>query len=222
MKVLIACEESQAVTIEFRKLGIEAFSCDIQECSGGHPEWHIKGDAIDTIYGQHWDLMIGHPPCTYLSFVGIRWFNIDRYKDKAVERHQKKDEAINFFLKMWNAPIKHICLENPRGFIQNQLPYSQMIHPYYFGDECTKATLLWLKNLPKLFHSKGDLFSDKTHVYKGEMAISGSGSERLFGMHMLKLSQPERAKLRSKTFPGIAKAMATQWTEYLLSQKPTP
>lgn len=211
MKVLIACEESQTVCKAFRALGHEAYSCDIQECSGGHPEWHIQGDAITEAYrGGGYDMMIAHPPCTYISYAGIRWFNIHRYGNAAIERIDKMNDAIKFFLLMWNAPIGKICIENPRGFIQNFLKPSQTIQPYYFGDETSKTTLLWLKGLEPLAHTKGnDLFNTKTHVFKG--AMCSSGSEALFGTHTLRLSKAERSKLRSKTFPGIAQAMALQW-----------
>lgn len=212
MRVLIACEESQAVCKEFRRLGHEAYSCDIQPCSGGHPEWHYQKDIFEVI-NMGWDMMIGHPPCTYISYAGNRWFNIDRYGDKAIERFKLKDQAIDFFKALWSAPIDKICLENPRGFIMKEIWYSQKIEPYYFGDSCTKTTLLWLKGLPNLYHNKNvNIFDNNvTHVYKGEMAKDGSGSEALCGLHTLKLSQKERSKLRSKTFPGIAKAMAEQW-----------
>jgi hypothetical protein len=210
MKVLIACEESQTVCKEFRKKGHDAYSCDIQDCSGGYPEWHIQGDAIEVAYNNHWDLMIGHPPCTYLSYAGIRWFNVDRYGEKAKERHAKKDDAIKFFLKLYNAPINKICLENPRGFIQKVIPYSQAIQPYYFGDSFSKKTLLWLKNLPFLLHSETKtLFEEKTHVWKGEMGNNGGvwmNTSKVIG-----LPKEERSKIRSKTFLGIAKAMAEQW-----------
>jgi len=210
MRVLIACEESQTVCKAFRAKGHEAFSCDIQTCSGGHPEWHFQQDVFEVI-DMGWDLMIGHPPCTYLTYAGIRWFNESRYGQKAIERHKLKDEAIDFFLKMYNAPIGKICLENPRGFIQKVIKPTQLIHPYYFGDECTKATLLWLKGLPPLYHSAHvTLFDDKkTHVYKG--AMCSNGSQLLMGIHTLNISKEERAKLRSKTFQGIANAMAEQW-----------
>lgn len=225
MRVLIACEESQTVCKAFRERGHEAYSCDTQECSGGHPEWHYQGDIFGLIdkqyfrtqnlghrYVEKWDLMIGHPPCTYLSFVGNRWFNYQRYGKQALERYQKRLDAVNFFLKLWESPIEKICLENPRGYIQEFISYSQLIHPYYFGDSQSKTTLLWLKNLPQLLHQKEDgLFESKTHVDKGAMAIHGSGSEAFFGLDILKLPQEERAKIRSKTFEGIAKAMAEQW-----------
>jgi len=217
IKVLVACEESQAVTIEFRKLGIEAYSCDIQPCSGGYPEFHFQKDVFEVIESQKWDLMIGHPPCTYLSYVGAPWFDIEKHRQKAIERMKKRDLAIEFFLKMWDADIKHICLENPRGYISEKLKYNQIIQPYYFGDSCSKTTCLWLKNLPPLYHNKTvNLFdSEITHVEKGEM--TKSGSELLFGTHTLSLSNSERSKLRSKTFPGIAKQMALQWSNYLLN-----
>jgi len=211
MRVLIACEESQTVCKAFRKLGHKAFSCDIQPCSGGHPEWHYQQDIFEVI-NMGWDLMIGHPPCTYISYAGIRWFNVERYGEKARKRESEKDKAIEFFKALWNAPIDKICLENPRGFIMKEIKHSQVIQPYYFGDSCSKTTLLWLKNLPKLYHNKiENLFDQKvTHVFKGEM--SKSGSEQLFGTHTLSLSKSERSKLRSKTFQGIANAMAEQWT----------
>ena len=213
MRVLIACEESQTVCKAFRERGHDAYSCDIQECSGGHLEWHIIGDAIKTAYEGNWDLMIGHPPCTYLSYVGNRWFNYQRYGEQALRRYQSRLDAVNFFIKLWNAPIDKICLENPRGYIQEFVQATQLIHPYYFGDSQSKATLLWLKGLPQLVHQKEEsLFGDKiTHVDKGEMALHGSESEAFFGLHILKLPQAERAKIRSKTFEGIAKAMAEQW-----------
>lgn len=224
MIVLIACEESQTVCKAFRERGHQAFSCDTQECSGGHPEWHFKDDIFNIINGgilvtqsrelieiKQWDLMIGHPPCTFISYAGIRWFNIEKYGEKAVKRYKDKDDAIIFFKALYNAPIGKICLENPKGFIMNEMPPSQTIQPYYFGDSCSKTTLLWLKNLPKLYHNKiVNLFDDKvTHVFKGEMCKSGS--EQLFGKHTLSLTKKERSKLRSKTFDGIANAMAEQW-----------
>lgn len=211
MKVLIACEESQAVCIAFRNLGIEAYSCDIQPCSGGHPEWHIQGDVLEII-NNGWDLMIGHPPCTYLSYAGIRWWN-------RPGRLENRLEALSFFAKLWLAPIKRICLENPRGCASPTIAkYTQEINPYYFGDEATKPTWLWLKNLPPLKHTKEDgLFYKKTHVGKGEMielSIKPNGKIQYGSKwyhEAFSLPKEERAKLRSKTFPGIAKAMAEQW-----------
>lgn len=209
MRILIGCEESQTVTKAFRALGHEAYSCDIQDCSGGHPEWHLKTDIFEVIK-LGWDMAIFHPPCTYLSNAGIRWFNEARYGDKAVKRKELRMEALDFFMALWNCNIPRICVENPTGYVNGILPPTQTIHPYYFGDECTKRTCLWLKNLPPLAHSRHKtLFEDPTHVYKGD--VCQSGSEALFGLHTLRLTNEERRKLRSKTFPGIANAMATQW-----------
>ena|ERR1700748_1203208 len=225
MKILVACEESQAVCIAFRNKGHKAYSCDIQECSGGHPEWHIVNDVIKIIEGGYfntqngdlhqvweWDLMIAHPPCTYLSYVGNSWFNIDKYGIKSRERHKQRIKALEFFCSLWWCNIPKICIENPRGYVANYIKPTQLIHPYYYGDSATKATLLWLKNLPPLMHSKTDsLFEAKTHVYKGEMRKDGSGSLSHHGNEIWSLPDAERKKIRSKTFPGIAQAMADQW-----------
>ena len=211
MRVLIACEESQTVCKAFRAKGHEAYSCDIMPCSGGRPEWHIQGSVFDII-DRDWDMMIGHPPCTYISFVGNVWLNYQKYGQKASERHYKMLDGISFFLKLWECDIPKICLENPRGYIQKFIPETQIIQPYYFGNSCSKTTCLWLKGLPKLEHGEVDtLFYSKTHVDKGEMTKEGAGSEALFGINILKLPQHERAKIRSKTFQGIADAMANQW-----------
>lgn len=210
MKVLLACEESQAVCKEFRKLGHEAFSCDIQECSGGHPEWHYQQDVFEVI-NMGWDLMIAFPPCTYLSYAGNGWFNVDKYGDKAVQRMIDRNDALSFFMKLYNAPIDKICIENPRGYPMKFIKPTQVIHPYYFGDEDKKTTCLWLKNLPPLLHSAHDtLFYEKTHTKEPEPRfIEKSGKKRYFTDAFL--PGKDRQKLRSKTFPGIARAMATTW-----------
>jgi hypothetical protein len=206
MKILIACEESQAVCIEFRKRGHEAYSCDIQECSGDHPEWHIKGDVIEQL-DKGWDMMIAFPPCTHLAVSGAKHFE-QKKKDG------RQQEGIDFFMKMINAPIPKIAVENPIGIMSKlyRKP-DQIIHPYYFGDPYTKSTCLWLKNLPKLQHQeKPDLFSqDITHTSKGEFFefISKKGVKKKQPMWYYKAIADGKA--RSKTFPGIAKAMATQW-----------
>lgn len=201
MKILIACEESQAVTIEFRKLGHEAFSCDVQECSGGRPEWHIQGDVIAQL-DKGWDMMIGFPPCTYLSYAGTRHWN-------SPGRLESRLEALQFFAALWLAPIEKIGLENPKGCASPTIAkYSQEIQPYYFGDSDIKTTWLWLKNLPLLIHNEQEtLFDQKTHVDKPEpYSIEASGKRRYFAEGSARWS-----KERSKTFPGIAKAMAAQW-----------
>lgn len=213
MRVLIACEESQAVTIAFRAKGHEAFSCDLQPCSGGHSEWHYEGSVFD-IMDDGWDLMIAHPPCTYLTLTGNRWFNLDVYGGKAIDRYIDRFEASIFFLKLWQASIGKICIENPIGSLNAILKPTQIIQPYYFGDEAQKTTCLWLKGLPPLLHAKEvTLFDDKvTHVSKGEMVEFESGATMpKWYADAWHLPKEERSRLRSKTFPGIANAMASQW-----------
>lgn len=218
MKVLIACEESQAVCIEFRKLGIEAFSCDIQECSGGHPEWHFQQDIFEVI-NMGWDCMIAFPPCTHLAVSGAAWFEQKR-------KDGRQQEGIDFFLKIANADIKHIAVENPVGIMSNlyRKP-DQVIQPYYFGDEAQKTTCLWLKNLPKLLHLKEpNLFeSEVTHVGKGDFFEWTDGKtgktkkqpQWYADAFMNKKSKEDVGRERSKTFPGIASAMGKQWGKYL-------
>jgi hypothetical protein len=215
MKVLIACEESQAVCIEFRKLGIEAFSCDIQPCSGGHPEWHIIGDAIKEAYSGKYDMMIAHPPCTYLSKAGARW----TYKGGILneDRYQKGLKAKDFFMVMLNAPIKYIAIENPVPMKVFKMPvFSQSIQPYMFGDPYSKKTLLWIKNLPKLYHnSSANLFDTLiTHTESFVPYLpSNTGGKKKGQKYSIGISK--NAKQSSKTFPGIAKAMATQWSKII-------
>lgn len=183
MKVLIACEESQAVCIAFREKGHEAYSCDILPCSGGHPEWHIQDDYRNAIRYDKWDLLIAFPPCTHLSSSGARWF---KFKEK------EQIEAINFFIGIYKKEVGKIAIENPIGIMSTKLRKpDQIIQPWMFGHGETKSTCLWLKNLPKL---------QPTNIVEGR-------EQKIWRM----APSPERAKLRSKTFPGIAKAMAEQW-----------
>ena len=214
MKVLVGCEESQAVTKELRKLGHEAFSCDILPCSGGHPEWHYQRDIFEVI-DMGWDMMIAFPPCTHLALSGSMHFE----KKRADGRQQ---EGIDFFLRIANANIDKIAIENPMGIMGKiYRPYDQVIHPYYFGDGFQKTTCLWLKNLPKLKHYRTvDLFNDKvTHVAPEERFYwtdRKTGKLKSQPMWYYKAlteakTKEERSTIRSKTFPGIAKAMAEQW-----------
>lgn len=213
MKVLVACEESQEVCKAFRELGHEAYSCDIQNPSGGHPEWHILGDALKAVEAGEvatmdgrthevgkWDLLIAHPPCTYLTVTGNRWFNVERY-GYAANRY----EAVNFFMEFALSAIPQIAIENPVGYMSTawRKP-DQIIHPYMFGDPARKATCLWLKGLPKL--TPTDMVEPYIIHYK-----NGNGTDNPWHMETLKLPPNDRAKARSKTFPGIAKAMAEQW-----------
>jgi hypothetical protein len=215
-RILIACEESQAVCIEFRKLGHEAFSCDIQECSGGHPEWHYQKDIFE-VMNLGWDLMISFPPCTHLAVSGAPHF-----AKKIADGRQQ--QGIDFFMAMINAPIEKIAVENPIGIMsKNYRTPDQIIQPYFFGDPFQKSTCLWLKNLPLLYHnSEPNLFdSDITHSDKSELEyfewIDKKGVKKrqpLWYYNAFKnaKSKEERSRLRSKTFPGIAKAMAEQWS----------
>lgn len=193
MKILIACEESQEVCKAFRAKGHEAYSCDILPCSGGHPEWHIQGDVLEQL-DRGWDLMIAHPPCTYLSNAGA--CHLFPNKELNEERYKKGLEAKEFFMKLLNAPIQRICVENPvQSKIFNIIKYSQIIQPYQFGHPMAKKTCLWLKYLPPLQPTK---------------LITDYESTRVAGNWYNKGGK-ERQKNRSKTFPGIAKAMAEQW-----------
>jgi site-specific DNA-cytosine methylase len=218
MKVLIACEESQAITKEFRKLGVEAYSCDILACSGGHPEWHIQGDAIKEAYSFKYDLMVAHPPCTYLSVSGNRWlYNKDGSRNK--ERWENRSKALAFVNLLMNAPIKHIVIENPISVISSQIRKpDQIIQPFMFGDKASKSTCLWLKNLDKIVPTniveKGEFF---------EWVDKNGKKKRQAQWYMDALSKAksneERRTLRSKTFLGMAKAIANQLTNQLTNNK---
>lgn len=192
MRVLVACEESQAVCIAFRELGHEAYSCDIQPCSGGHPEWHLQADVFEVI-NEGWDMMLAFPPCTHLAVSGAAWFA----KKRADGRQQ---EGIDFFMRFTETDIPKVCIENPVGIMSRiyRKP-DQIIHPYFFGHTERKTTCLWLKNLSVL--------SQTDNVFNEMKLLPKNKQERL---HYLPPTK-DRAKLRSKTFPGIARAMADQW-----------
>lgn len=215
IKILVACEESQAVTKEFRELGYEAYSCDLLDCSGGHPEWHIKGDAIKEAYSGKYDLMIAHPPCTYLAVSGNRWlYNKDGSKNE--ERWNNQAEALEFVQTLMDAPIKHIAVENPVSVISSNIRKpDQIVQPWMFGDKASKSTCLWLKNLPLLKETdiveKGEFFewTDKKGNKKRQ-------PKWYYDALSIAKTPEERRTLRSKTFPGIAKAIAKQWSEYLV------
>jgi len=205
MRILLACEESQAVTKELRAKGHEAFSCDILPCSGGHPEWHLQQDVTELLK-QKWDMIIAFPPCTYLTVTGNRWFNIERYGDKAIKRHADRKEAIDFFMMFANADCEKIAIENPVGVMSSEWRKpNQIINPYQFGDAFEKKTCLWLKGLPELKPTNIVEPPKRTEFKSGKTMPAWYADS-------WKLPKEERAKLRSKTFPGIAKAMAEQWT----------
>ena len=219
MKILIACEESQAVTKEFRALGHEAYSCDILPSSGGHPKWHLQGDVFKYI-NQGWDLMIAHPPCTYLSVSGAKHlYNKD--KTPNIERYKNQAEALDFVKKLMDAEIEKIAIENPISVISSHIRKpDQIIQPYMFGDSASKSTCLWLKNLPKLqptnIVSKGEFFEFKD---RKTGKIKRQAMWYYQALQQAKTPQ-ERRTLRSKTFKGIAEAMANQWSNnYIIQNK---
>ena len=219
-KVLVACEESQTVCKAFRARGHEAYPCDIQEPSGGHPEWHILGDVLPILNGRcefttmdgqahridcKWDLIIAHPPCTYLTVTGNRWFNVERYGDKAVQRIKDREEAAEFFMAFANADCDHIAVENPVGYMSTywRKP-DKIIQPWMFGDAEEKKTCLWLKGLPNLIET--NIVAPPSRV----RFDSGKSMPKWYA-DAWHLPKEERSKLRSKTFEGISKAMAEQW-----------
>lgn len=189
MRVLVACEESQSVCTAFRAKGHEAYSCDLKPCSGGHPEWHIRDDAIAVLNGGGWDLCVAHPPCTYLSKAGATSLFHDGDVDD--ERYRLLTDARAFFMAFWRSGVPRLCIENPTPLKAAALPApSQTIQPHMFGHPFTKKTLLWLRNLPPLMATE---LVVPTHSWT-EVHRSAS--------------------MRSKTFPGIAAAMAEQWGVY--------
>lgn len=208
MKILIACEESQEVCNSFRELGFQAYSCDLQECSGGNPEWHIQGDAVTEAYSGKYDLMIAHPPCTYISRAGARWM-YPTAGNLSQERFNKAMEAKDFFMKLLNAPIRHVAVENPTPLKVVGLPkQSQVVQPYEYGHPFSKRTLLWLKNLPRL--SPTEIVSN----YKPYLPSNTGGKKRGQKHQFKNISQKES----SKTFSGIAKAMAEQWGNFIKNE----
>lgn len=240
MKILVACEESQAVTKEFRKLGHEAYSCDLLPCSGGRPEWHFQDDVEQVLNGWfdqyevcvndnfslkfnindktksfkltknrikqvnwRWDMVVSFPPCTYLTVTGNRWFDVKKYGDEAVKRYEKRKKAINFFMMFVHAKCDLIAIENPLGVMSSkyQKP-NQIIQPYEFGDPFEKQTCLWLKGLNNLIPTKIVKPPPRQKLKSGKsMPVWYSNAKN-----------SERSIIRSKTFPGIAQAMAQQWS----------
>ena len=234
MKVLVACEESQTVCKAFRARGHETYSCDILDCSGGHPEWHIKQDVLPlldgnckfktmngndvTIVGQ-WDLIIAHPPCTYLSNVATRQYSLKcNSAEKVIKRWEERARAAVLFMQFVNADCERIAIENPVGFMNTAYRKAdQIIHPYYFAESendkenyHTKRTCLWLKGLPNLERKTNLPVPEPMYICQGEKS-KGKRIGWCEGMRNINGGQAERAKARSKTFVGIAQAMAEQW-----------
>lgn len=226
MKVLVGCEESQTITKELRKKGIEAYSCDLQVCSGGHPEWHINDDVLPLLNGKcvfrtmdgeihviegKWDMIICHPVCTYLSVAGNRWFNEEKYGESARQRKIEREKGAEFFMKFINADCEKICVENPVGYMNTHYRKpDQIFHPWMFGDTFMKKTCFWLKGLEPL---------QPTVTEEPEMDfyywIDPNGKKRRenkwFRDALKAKTDAERRCLRSKTFPGVAKAISEQW-----------
>lgn len=199
-KILIGCEESQAVTIELRNLGYEAYSCDLQDCSGGYPEWHLKMDVFEAIDLQDWRMGIFFPTCTYLTISANKWYKDQPPRKSGVlvgaERRRAREEAIEFFMNLYNCKIPKVAIENPIGIMSTKYRKpDQIIQPWQFGHGETKATCLWLRNLPKL---------EPTKIVEGR-------EQRIWKLP----PSEDRGKLRSKTFTGIAKAMAEQWSKLI-------
>ena len=250
MNVLIGCEESQTICAEFRKLGHNAYSCDLQECSGGHPEWHFNCDIFDVIENKggitqagtevhvdRWNLMIAHPPCTYLAVSGNRWLYNDDGKGGKVrneERWKNLEDGAAFFMKVANADVDRVCIENPVGHMSTRWRKpDQMIQPWQFGDVAKKLTCLWLKNLPPLDIKIKDEPADLDYVYKSGKKLpkwfadalqqAADETSEWVVNNKIDISTPEgkrakkeyydnaRRRIRSKTFKGIAKAMAEKW-----------
>ena len=236
MKILVACEESQAVTKELRRLGHEAYSCDIIDCSGGHPEWHIRQNVLTLLNPEElpfgggagigfftddeawhfidgkWDMIIAFPPCTYLTVAGNRYFNVERYGDKARERIRLSEEAADFFMQFVNADCERIAIENPVGRMNTlyRKP-DQIINPFNFGHPVAKKTCLWLKGLPPLKHTE-EVEPERIHS-KGKSGGYSGPSWYVTDENgkILSWNDPRTARVRSKTYSGIAKAMAEQW-----------
>ena len=234
MKILVACEESQAVCKEFRRLGHEAYSCDIIPCSGGHPEWHIMQDVLPLLNGDcefvsmdgqkhkingKWDMIIAFPPCTYLTSAGTRHYSLRMNPEwKVRQREALRSEAVTFFLAFANAACDRIAIENPVGYMNtNWRKPDQIIHPYFFANSeedednyVQKRTCLWLKGLPTLKRASDLPKPQPKYICQGEKC-KGKAIGWCEGIKGTSGGQEGRAKARSKTFPGVARAMAEQW-----------
>jgi len=227
VNILVACEESQAVCVAFRNRGFNAFSCDILPSSGGYPEWHIQGDLEGVINGSFmqfgqfwteagtvekidkWDVMISFPPCTYLTVTANRWYKPE-FKERYPTRGQDRLDAIAFFMMIVNSGIEKIAIENPVGIMSTRWRRpNQVIQPWQFGDRAVKKTCLWLIGLPKL---------DSTNIVEPEYKEYNSSTKKSGkSKYPMLWAGKSSSKERSKTFPGIAEAMADQWGNYLLN-----
>lgn len=218
MNILIGFEESQTVCKAFRELGFNAFSCDLKPCSGGSPDWHLQMDIYEAINMRKWDFIGLHPVCTKMTLSG------NRHYAPGKERHKERIESVEWTIRLWRHAVS-VCdcvyMENPMGAMNgdSRLPKPQIIQPYYFGDSFQKTTCLWLKCLPKLYHNERPNIFDQhvTHVHRGEMYVAKSGKvmPKWFADSSTVGNNEKNRALRSKTFPGIAAAMAKQWGQFL-------
>lgn len=216
MKILIACEYSGIVRDAFLAKGHDAISCDLLPTESPGP--HYQGSVFDILYTEKWDMMIAHPPCQFLTYAGIGYFNIEKYGQKALDRIASRDMSFEFFMKLYNAPIPKICIENPRGYPMKFIKPTQMIHPFHFGEEHKKLTCLWLRGLLPLYHCATDnLFYNRTHsdepkpltVHLRKPSKNFKGGE--IKKRYFTDSATRNAKNRAKFWPLVAAAMADQW-----------
>jgi len=214
MKILIGCEESQEVCKAFRAKGFEAYSCDLQECSGGNPEWHLQMDVFEAISLKKWDAAIFFPDCTYLTVTANKWYKDQPARKSGVlvgaERMAAREKAVQFFMSLYNCNVPIIAIENPIGVMSTRFRRpDQIIQPYNFGHDISKQTCLWLKGLPLL---------NNTEYFEPRITTEGKkrwGNQTDKDGSDITPNIPERAKLRSKTRKGIATAMAQQWGDYI-------
>lgn len=217
MIVLIGCEESQAVCKAFRAMGHEAYSCDLKPCSGGHPEWHLQMDIFEAIGSRKWDMMIAFPDCTYLTVTANKWLK-DQPERKSgalvgAKRREARSRAIEFFKALALSDIPRIAIENPVGCMSTEFRKpDQIIQPYQFGHKEQKKTCLWLKNLPLLVPT------DVVEPEPYHITASGKTMPRWYAYADKSNGQAARAEIRSKTFQGIADAMADQWSNPVVTQ----
>ncbi|EAI4441008.1 hypothetical protein A0Z62_04540 [Campylobacter lari] len=237
INIIVACEESQRVCIEFRKLGFNAYSCDLLECSGNHPEWHFNHDIFSIIKNKggitqsgininvkKWDMMIAHPPCTFLAVSGAKWYYHPDDKDlpiakrrphpKFPNRAKDREIAVKFFIDLTKVEIPYIAIENPIGIMNTRYRKAdQIVQPYHFGDSASKKTCLWLKNLPPLKY---------TNIVEPGEFIEFKSGKRIAKWYSDGLTKTKSAKerqiWRSKTFPGFAKAIAEQWGKFIKNE----
>lgn len=235
LNVLIACEESQRVCMEFRRLGHNAYSCDLMDCSGGHPEWHVQQDCLPLLNGDcefvtvdgtshnitgEWDIIIAHPPCTYLTNTQSPYYDRNKWGDEYVDKRIKaREEGFKFFMAFTSVSCKHVAIENPVGYPCTHYRHAdQIVHPYYFGNPVSKRTAFWLKGLPKLVPT--NMLTRPGGGWKDWYRTPNGKWDRLERNEQGKMpswGSDEIRVIRSKTYPGIAKAMAEQWSNYLLS-----